>query len=88
MPNLDLVFHELTTLLRGHFRGWSPRATTRTGSIETRGFSITSARPSPALRKRMQGKSCFNFTRVDDALFFELVDLTARCRAAQDGSGA
>ena len=23
----------------------------------------------PALRKRMQGKSCFNFTRVDDDLF-------------------
>ena len=24
---------------------------------------------SPELRKRMQGKSCFNFTRPDDALF-------------------
>ena len=23
----------------------------------------------PALRKRMQGKSCFNFTRIDDDLF-------------------
>lgn len=40
----------------------------------------------PALRKRMQGKSCFNFTRVDDALFAELADLTARCRAAQDAT--
>ena len=30
------------------------------------------------LRKRMQGKSCFNFTRVDEALFAELEDLTAR----------
>jgi len=33
---------------------------------------------SPALRKRMQGKSCFNFTRVDEALFAELADLTRR----------
>jgi hypothetical protein len=30
------------------------------------------------LRKRMQGKSCFNFSRVDEALFAELADLTAR----------
>jgi hypothetical protein len=33
---------------------------------------------SPALRARMQGKSCFNFTRVDDALFAELGELAAR----------
>ena len=33
---------------------------------------------SPALRKRMQGKSCFNFTRVDEGLFAELADLTRR----------
>ena len=26
----------------------------------------------------MQGKSCFNFTRVDEALFAELADLTRR----------
>ena len=32
---------------------------------------------SPKLRKRMQGKSCFNFTRSDDALFGELEALTA-----------
>lgn len=42
----------------------------------------------PALRKRMQGKSCFNFTRVDDDLFAELAVLTARCRAAQDARPA
>ena len=30
----------------------------------------------------MQGKSCFNFTRVDETLFAELTDLTpARLRA-------
>ncbi len=27
---------------------------------------------SPALRRRMQGKSCFNFTTVDEPLFEEL----------------
>ena len=32
---------------------------------------------SPELQKRMQGKSCFNFTRSDDALFGELETLTA-----------
>jgi hypothetical protein len=32
---------------------------------------------SPALRKRMQGKACFNFTRVDAALFEELAQLVA-----------
>jgi hypothetical protein len=30
------------------------------------------------LRKRMQGKSCFNFTRVDDEAFEQLARLTAR----------
>jgi hypothetical protein len=32
---------------------------------------------SPELRKRMQGKSCFTFTRADDGLFAELEALTA-----------
>lgn len=32
---------------------------------------------SPELRKRMQGKSCFNFTAVDEAAFAELEALTA-----------
>ena len=31
---------------------------------------------SPELRRRMQGKSCFNFTKVDEPLFAELADLT------------
>lgn len=30
---------------------------------------------SSNLQKRMQGKSCFNFVKVDDALFDELADL-------------
>jgi hypothetical protein len=35
---------------------------------------------SPDLRKRMQGKTCFNFTRVDHELFDELEALTDRGR--------
>jgi hypothetical protein len=37
---------------------------------------------SPALKKRMQGKACFNFTSVDDELFDELRSVTARAYAA------
>jgi len=33
---------------------------------------------SPKLRARMQGKSCFNFTKPDPALFRELGRLTKR----------
>jgi hypothetical protein len=32
---------------------------------------------SPELRRRMQGKSCFNFTKIDEAQFAELAELTA-----------
>jgi hypothetical protein len=31
---------------------------------------------SPELKKRMQGKSCFNFKEVDEKLFKELAQLT------------
>jgi hypothetical protein len=37
---------------------------------------------SDALRKKMQGKSCFNFTGVEPVLFKELAALTGRCAAA------
>ena len=33
---------------------------------------------SPALRKRMQGKSCFNFTTIDSAQVKELAALTKK----------
>jgi hypothetical protein len=42
---------------------------------------------SPELRKRMQGKSCFNFTRTDPALLAELSDLTARSVARMKADG-
>jgi hypothetical protein len=42
---------------------------------------------SPALAKRMQGKTCFNFTTVDETLFAELDDLTGRGCAAMKRAG-
>jgi hypothetical protein len=33
---------------------------------------------SPALRKRRQGKSCFNFTTIDEPLFAELESIAAK----------
>ena len=38
---------------------------------------------SPELRKRMQGKTCFNFTKIDEPLFAELDALTAKAIARQ-----
>jgi hypothetical protein len=43
---------------------------------------------SPGLRKRMQGKSCFNFTAADDALLSELGELTGRSFERLRDSGA
>ena len=42
---------------------------------------------SPELHKRMQGKSCFTFTRLDEALVTELERLTAAgfARFHEDG---
>ena len=42
---------------------------------------------SPDLRRRMQGKSCFNFTKVDEGLFDELMDLTEKGREAYTAKG-
>ena len=37
---------------------------------------------SPELTRRRQGKTCFNFTRIDDGLFDELAGLDCRRRAS------
>jgi hypothetical protein len=42
---------------------------------------------SPALRARMQGKSCFNFTVSDTALLKELAALTKACYASYKEQG-
>jgi hypothetical protein len=41
---------------------------------------------SPALRKRMQGKSCFNFTTVEPAQLKELAAVTKRALRASSTS--
>jgi len=38
---------------------------------------VLQKRISPELKKRMQGKACFNFSEVNPALFRQLTDLTA-----------
>ena len=43
---------------------------------------------SPDLRRRMQGKSCFNFTAVDETLLAELGGLTQRAFERMRDSGA
>lgn len=42
---------------------------------------------SPELRRRMQGKSCFNFTKVDEGLFDELSAITAKGRGLYAAKG-
>ena len=42
---------------------------------------------SPALKARMQGKSCFNFTEVDEPLLAELAALTERGFASYQEQG-
>ena len=42
---------------------------------------------SKELKARMQGKTCFNFKRHDDALFKELEQLTTRAVAAFKKAG-
>ncbi len=42
---------------------------------------------SPELRKRMQGKSCFNFKKMDEMLFRELEELTRRSVERLRGEG-
>jgi hypothetical protein len=39
---------------------------------------------SQQLRGRMQGKACFNFTKIDEVLFAELSELTRRSLAVAD----
>ena len=43
---------------------------------------------SPALKKRMQGKSCFNFSKVDEPLLAELEALTKRGYEATAGDAS
>jgi len=50
-------------------------------------FPILRAGLSKELKARMQGKSCFNFKAVDEALFKELEELTAEGFATAQKTG-
>ena len=75
----------MTLELPGHEgKPWGYVAGTRLGKryvsyylMAIYGDEDLAATISPDLRRRMQGKSCFNFTRSDEALFGELETLTA-----------
>jgi len=63
---------------------WGFAAATRLGKryvsfylMGVYGSDDVAATISPELKRRMQGKSCFNFTRIDEGLFRELEALTA-----------
>ena len=45
------------------------------------------AKLSESMRARKQGKSCFNFTQVDEALFRELTTVTAASLVALKKGG-
>lgn len=42
---------------------------------------------SEGLKKRMQGKSCFNFKEIDESLLAELKELTRKGYEAYNGQG-
>lgn len=42
---------------------------------------------APELRKRLKGKSCFHFKTVDEPLFAQLAELTARGFARYESEG-
>ena len=42
---------------------------------------------SPALNKRMQGKSCFNFKTIEDVLYKELAELTKAGYSKYESAG-
>ena len=74
------------TLELPEYRGqpWGFAAATRLGKryvsfylMGVYGSQDVAATISPELKRRMQGKSCFNFTRIDEQLFRELETLTA-----------
>jgi hypothetical protein len=81
----------MTLELKGYEgKPWGYAAGTRLGKryvsyylMGVYGDEGLSASISPELKRRMQGKSCFNFTKIDEALLGELEALTAKSIARQ-----
>jgi len=56
-------------------------------SFHLMGLEAASGAISPALKSRLQGKTCFNFSKPDAALFEELEAVTAHSIAALRKAG-
>jgi hypothetical protein len=56
-------------------------------SFHLMGLEAASSAMSPALKARLQGKTCFNFSAPDRTLFEELETVTARSIAALRKAG-
>jgi hypothetical protein len=56
-------------------------------SFHLMGLEAASSAISPALKARLQGKTCFNFSKPDAALFKELEAVTAHSIAAMRRAG-
>ena len=56
-------------------------------SFHLMGLEAASGAISPALKARLQGKTCFNFAHPDTALFAELEAVTAQSIAALRKAG-
>jgi len=56
-------------------------------SFHLMGLEAATAAISPALKARLQGKTCFNFAKPDTALFAELEAVTAQSIAALRKAG-
>jgi len=56
-------------------------------SFHLMGLEAASGAISPALKARLQGKTCFNFSKPDAALFEELEAVTAHSIAALRRAG-
>jgi hypothetical protein len=56
-------------------------------SFHLMGLEAASSAISPALKARLQGKTCFNFSKPDTALFKELEAVTAQSIAGMRKAG-
>lgn len=82
---LELRTHELDPKTKQP--GWFGTVTTKKSYVAVHLMPLylspeIAANISPELTKRRQGKTCFNFTKIDDGLFGELDLLIRKCVTA------
>lgn len=88
----DLVVRTLTRDAKGE-AGWFGTVTIKKSYVAFHLMPLY-VRPdlaedlSPELARRRQGKTCFNFKRVETALFEQLRELTVRSRQALDAGAS